>query len=149
MPKVPLWLCYCQGLSRAYFNFSPTLSVTARCIRKGRQRMIFFLGGGGSLTNCVCKRMNIIIRFRPVWEPSMFGTASFLGLQLVQALFTRSCHEDIKYSKSAQKYSRSTPKLSKKYSKRTPMEYSNDSSIPQNSGNDLVPSPISISVKYV
>ena len=41
-------------------------------------------------------------------------------LPLGQALFTRSCHEDVKYFKSAQKYSKSTPKLPKKYSKSTP-----------------------------
>ena len=72
--------------------------------------------------------MDIIFIFRPVWEPSMFGTASFFGitvnssilLPLGQALFMRSCHEDVTYSKSAQKYSKSTPKFPKKYSKSTP-----------------------------
>ena len=86
--------------------------------------------------------MDIIFRFRPVWEPSVFGTASFLGLQLIQALsvtFGSSIVYKImperrkvlqKYPKSTpnpkstsrvlQKYSKSTPKLPKKYFKSTP-----------------------------
>ena len=62
----------------------------------------------------------------------MFGTASFLGLQLIQALsvplgqtlFTRSYHEDVKSSKIAQKYSNKYSKIAQevrqKCSKSTP-----------------------------
>ena len=38
-----------------------------------------------SLDFCVCQRMDITFTFRPVWEPSVFGTAGFLGLRLIQA----------------------------------------------------------------
>ena len=91
--------------------------------------------------------MDIIFRFRPVWEPSMFGTASFLGVtvnsSIVCYLWVKHCLQDHAMktystpkvpesipkvlqncqkstSKVLQQCSKSTPKVPRKYSKSTP-----------------------------
>ena len=96
--------------------------------------------------------MDIIFRFRPVWELAL---QVFWGLRLIQALsvtFEPSIVYKIipwrckvlqkypkvfqKYSKLSKKYSKSAPKVLQKYSRSTPkvpQRYSIDSWIPSGS----------------
>ena len=62
-----------------------------------------------------------------VWHSKFIGVTvnssivCYLWVKHLSVTFeSRSYHEDVNYSKSAQKYSKSTPKLPKKYSKSTP-----------------------------
>ena len=58
-----------------------------------------------------------------VWHCKFFwgyGQFKHCLLPLGQALLTKSCHEDVKYSKSAQKYSKSTPKVPQNCPKSAP-----------------------------